>query len=580
VKYNVLLKFEEISWSVVTASSKQQRIHYTMRNSINMMKYPLKYLVLLITVFNISFAIQADAKQPNIVLILADDLGWVDISSDLATDGHGSRYYQTPAIDQLASQGMSFTQAYALQNCAPTRSAILTGQYPLRHYNGVFNVGSLNRPDKRTKGYPDLPITPPVQNKHINSDSTSLHETLQSGGYITSFFGKNHGGGEHRDLTKNHGVDYNFGTEEGPFINGTVDGKRVKSGFFAIKDDKIGWTFSIPVLKSYANPYDAAYVKKVLEPIANGNKPALAIGTPKHLTDALGDAAVDFIKERAEGEKPFFLYIPFHAVHFPIVARPDLIAKYEAINSRDERHGKPVYAAMIELLDQNIRKVLNALDDPNGDGSNSDSLSSDTLVLFTSDNGGFVGPTNNSPLRGKKGMFYEGGIRVPFICSWPGVITPGTVNREAVHCIDIYPTLADVGQAPIPNPSVQNLDGETLAPILKGKKKTLIRDSLYWHFPGYMDNRQRPNSVIQKTIQGNDYKLFYYYETGQYELYNLTEDISESRNLLDGNYPESTPKIAEELNMDLRRWLIDGNAPTGTWKKDNQRVDYPSSQAF
>lgn len=525
-------------------------------------------------------AVQAETKQPNIVLILADDLGWVDISSDLATDGHGSEYYQTPTIDRLASQGVSFTHAYAMQNCAPTRSAILTGQYPLRPYNGVYNVGSLNRPDKRTSVYPNLPIVPPKQRNDISSESTSLHETLKAGGYDTSFFGKNHGAGESENLTINHGVDFNFGTKAGPFIVGTVKGENVKSGFLAIEDDQDGWTFSIPALKPYAQPYDAAYVENILEPMANGNDPALVLGTPKHLTDALGDAAVDFIEERAGGAKPFFLYLPFHAVHVPIVARRDLIAKYKMLDPADRRHDHPVYAAMIELMDQNVRKVLNALDDPNGDGNDSDSLSSNTLVLFTSDNGGFMGPTDNAPLRGRKGMFYEGGIRVPFICRWPGVISPGVVNREAVHCIDIYPSLADLGQAPVPDSSFQELDGESLAPILLGRTETLTRESLFWHFPGYMDNRQRPNSVIRKRIQGNDYKLFYYYEDNRYELYNLTEDLHESTNLLEGEYSKSVRQIAKQLSSDLRKWLVEGNAPTGIWAINEEAVGYPSSEVF
>jgi len=527
----------------------------------------------LLTSLLICCTVLSAAQKPNIVLILADDLGWTDLSTGQTNFGNGSTYHETPNIDRLAAEGLSFPRSYVQQNCQPTRAALLSGQFAPHPRNRVYNVRSLSRATSKTEGYPNLPIIPPAQNSQIDPAGTSLHEMLKNAGYHTSWFGKYHAIGDPAELPVNHGVDYNFAT--GKKIKATVGGKVVESQYLALKDDTEGWKLPIPELAPYAQPYDQAYLDNVLAPLTNGNNLSLLLGTPKHLTDATGDAVVDYIRSRVPASEPFFVYLPFHAVHTKVVSRPDLTDKYQRKVSTDPRHTNPIYAGFVELLDQNVGKVLRVLDDPNGDGNCNDSIATNTLVIFCSDNGGAGGQTDNSPLRGAKGMYYEGGIRVPLICRWPGVIAPNTVCTQTIHCVDIFPTLAEVAGSPLPDPEFQRLDGESFAPILRGEAVRLSRDSIYWHCPGYMDNRQRPNSVIQKRINGEYYKLYFYYEDGHYELYNLTQDLSEITNLLEGTPDETIMRLAREMNTDLRNWLVEADAATGQWAINGETVAWP-----
>ncbi|WP_430932607.1 sulfatase [Saccharicrinis sp. 156] len=512
--------------------------------------------------------------QPNVILIMADDLGWTDLSSPNTSLGNASKYYETPNIDRLAKQGMSFTYAYTQQNCQPTRAALLTGQYATGPQNGVYNVGSLHRASKGLRA--STAIIPHNQTNYLTKECVSMFETVKTVGYHTAFFGKLHAikTGEHAESYL--GVDHNLALRKE--TKATVNGKKVNNEFFAQKDDTKGWMFSHEGLKPYAQPYDASYIKNVLEPLQNGNDPWILEGTPKHLTDALGDAVVDYIQERTQQNTPFFAYVPFHAVHVSILPRPDLEAKYKAKKSKDPRHFRADYAAFVELLDQNVGRILNALDDPNGDGDISDGIADNTLVVFYSDNGGFMGPTDNTPLRLRKGTYFEGGVRVPLIFRYPGTIAPNSVNTtQEVHAIDLYPTLADMVGAELPDPGVHDIDGKSVASILKGEMEVIEnKTELYWHFPGYMDVRNWPQSVIHYRHSNNQhYKLFYSYEDGSYELYNLSNDIGETTNLLAGNPDQTTFDLALKMNNKLREWLMNRSAPTGTWRNSGEPVAYP-----
>ncbi len=512
--------------------------------------------------------------QTNIIFIMADDLGWTDLSTSNTSLGNGSKYYETPHIDKMAKEGMSFTYAYTQQNCQPTRAALLSGQYATGANNGVYNVGSLHRASKEDRA--KTAIIAHDQTNYLTKECVSVFETVKTAGYHTAFFGKLHAikTGEH--ATTFLGVDHNLALRKE--TKSTVNGVKGNNEFFAQNDDEKGWIFSHCGLKKYAQPYDATYIKQVLEPLKNGNDPWLLEGTHKHLTDALGDAVVDYIKERTAENKPFFAYVPFHAVHVSILPRPDLEEKYKAKKSIDPRHNKAVYAAFIELLDQNVGRIINALDDPNGDGDPSDGIAENTLVVFYSDNGGFMGPTDNSPLRLRKGTYYEGGVRVPLIFRFPGVITPNTVNSvQEVHSIDFYPTLADMVGAQLPNPQEHEIDGKSIASVLKGETEAIDdKTELFWHFPGYMDVRNYPQSVIHmRHIDNNHYKLFYRYEDGTYELYNLSKDIGETNDLLLDDPNQATLDLAAEMNVKLRNWLMQRNAPTGTWRESGQIVAYP-----
>ena len=507
--------------------------------------------------------------KPNIVLLFADDLGWVDVSTGNTNGGRGSKRYETPVIDQLASEGMSFAYAYTNQNCAPSRASLISGQYPTGADNQVYNVGSLSRQDKRTKGFPNLPIKPFQQKKVIAEDGINIFDALKTQGYKTAFIGKSHG--TPHPLVGDFGIDLPADIHH--IIAAPVDGKRTKSYYMALQSDRKGWTFKSKYVDKYATPYDQNYINTTLKPYASRSELSLLEGTPKHLTDAIGDFSADYIKENANGDQPFFLYVPFHAVHSKVVGRKDLTEKYRK-RGLNERLAE--YASMIELLDQNIGKINRAIKDPNGDGDVSDDITDNTIFIVYSDNGGLK---DNKPLTGKKGTLTEGGIRVPLIFRYPGVIKANTITNQSVHCIDFLPTLAeltgvDLSTLKKPDGSSPQYDGVSFAKILKGEEKWLSRDNLFWHLPGYMDERFSPSTLIQTRIGSDYYKLFYFYETETFAMYHVNSDISEKKNLLN-NPTKKQLKIALQMNANMLAWLKANKAPTGTWVKNGENVPYP-----
>ena len=382
-----------------------------------------KYLFFtLITLFpGVSAYSQDQPTRPNIVFIIADDLGWTDLSV------MGSEYYETPNINRLATQGMMFTQAYAnCANCAPTRAALFSGQYSPR--TGIYTVASSARGKSSNRK-----LIPTKNNSILSANVITLAETLQQVGYRTGHFGKWHLGQDDNGTgPMNQGFDVN--------VAGNSSGYP----------------------KSYFSPY---------------KNPQLPDGPDgEHLTDRLTNEAIRFLQD--ESDSPFFLYVPYYTVHSPIQAKLNLVEKYKAKPPTDQ-HRNPTYAAMIESLDANIGRLLAALDDLE--------LTDNTMVIFTSDNGGNGNVTSQAPLRGAKGMFYEGGLRVPLIVRHPGYITPGSRSAEPVMTIDYYPTLVALADATLPNTP---LDGENLLPILQGKTETLSRP-LFWHFPAYLQASSR-----------------------------------------------------------------------------------------
>jgi len=512
---------------------------------------------------------QGNKKKPNIVFIFADDLGWTDISTGNTNKNNGSKIYETPIIDKLASQGMSFTNAYTNQNCAPSRAALISGQYATGADNQVYNVGSLKRQDKRTKGFPNVLIEPFKQKKVIAEDGINIFDVLKTKGYQTALVGKSHG--TPHPLKGDYGIDLPADIHH--IITAPINGKRTKNFYLALNSDKKGWTFNSDFVNKYANPYDDEYINTILKPYQSQGNLALLKGTPKHLTDAIGDFSVDYIKEKANDENPFFLYVPFHAVHSDVTGRKDLTEKYV---KRGLKPRVAEYASMIELLDQNVGKINAALKDPNDDGDFSDDITNNTIFIFYSDNGGL---RENNPLKGKKGNLTEGGLRVPLIFRYPNVIKENSITNQAVHCIDFLPTFAelvDVDLATLKKKdgSKPKYDGASFAKILTGKEKRISRENLFWHLPGYMDERFSPSTLMQKRIEDEYYKLFYFYETGEFEMYNITKDISEKRNILEN--PTSTEiEIALQMNADMLAWLKTNKAPTGTWVKNGQKVPYP-----
>ena len=512
---------------------------------------------------------QGNKKKPNIVFIFADDLGWTGISTGNTNKNNGSKIYETPIIDKLASQGMSFTNAYTNQNCAPSRAALISGQYATGADNQVYNVGSLKRQDKRTKGFPNVLIEPFKQKKVIAEDGINIFDVLKTKGYQTALVGKSHG--TPHPLKGDYGIDLPADIHH--IIAAPINGKRTKNFYLALNSDKKGWTFNSDFVNKYANPYDDEYINTILKPYQSQGNLALLKGTPKHLTDAIGDFSVDYIKEKANDENPFFLYVPFHAVHSDVTGRKDLTEKYV---KRGLKPRVAEYASMIELLDQNVGKINAALKDPNGDGDFSDDITNNTIFIFYSDNGGL---RENNPLKGKKGNLTEGGLRVPLIFRYPNVIKENSITNQAVHCIDFLPTLADLAGVDITtlkkkDGSKPKYDGASFAKVLKGEAERISRNNLFWHLPGYMDERFSPTTLIQTRVGEEYFKLFYFYETEEFEMFNITKDISEKRNILK-NPSSKEMEIALQMNTDMLAWLKTNNAPTGTWVKNKEKVTYP-----
>lgn len=411
----------------------------------------------------------------------------------------GSTFYETPHIDRLATQGILFSEAYApAANCAPSRACCLTGQYTPRH--GIYTVGNSER------GKPKDRKLIPTPNETVLADShVTIAEVLKAAGYVTGHIGKWHLGPDPRT----QGFDENIA----------------------------GCQWGSPSGGGYHSPF--TYPNCVQEKKG------------EYLTDRLGAEAVTFIATHKDS--PFFLHVAPHSVHTPLQGKTDLVARYRN-KIPSEAHHHPTYAAMIHSLDENVGRIMAILDELG--------LATNTLVLFSSDNGGVWNISRQWPLRAGKGSYYEGGIREPMIVRWPGKIKPGSRCSVPVSGIDLFPTFLDVAGAEIPEGKV--LDGESLMPLLT-QRGTIRERPLFWHFPIYLEGghpesrdprfRTRPGSVIRL----GDWKLHEYFEDGGLELYNLKEDIGEKV-----NRANEQPRRVQALHARLQAWRKDTEAPVPT----------------
>lgn len=506
------------------------------------------------------------SQSPNVVVIIADDMGWSQVSTGLTNLNNQSDFYETPTLETLASEGIAFPHAYVNgANCAPTRAALLSGQFASRPHNNIWAVDNLNRGGSST-----LLIGPsqglPSGIDELPASAITIAETMKTSGYATVHLGKFHvGENESTNVTNNAATDQGFDTNYG---GGT---KGAPGSYFASSSAPYTFHSNIgPELDVYAVPYTAA------ESIAlsvNGDN-ALE-GTKKHVTDAMADAAIDWME--VNKSTPFFMHFSNFAIHGPFDtgnARPDLVAKYQAKTPSQMGHNNIGQAAIAEGMDQTIGRLINYLkttSDPRNPGK---MLSENTLVYFISDNGGAIGTDDNGPLKGMKGELYEGGIRSVTL-AWseaPWLANKGTVNNTPIVAFDLYPTLAELGGASLPG-SGYNIDGESQWQMLTNGT-AMTREALYWHFPGYLiDSKrdQRPVSVIRK----GDYKLIHNYETASYEMYNLITDISETTNLLSGSPDQATLVIANDMSTLLRNHLISISAPLPTYRSNGQTVPLP-----
>jgi len=410
-------------------------------------------------------------QKPNFVFFLIDDMGWRDLAC------YGSTFYETPNIDRLAAQGMRFTSAYAAcPVCSPTRASIMTGKYPARLHLTDW-IPSHERP------YAKLRI--PDWTRHLALEELTIAEALKPAGYVSASIGKWHLGDEEFWPDK-QGFDLN--------VAGCQMGQP----------------------PSYFSPYKIP----TIQPGPDG----------EYLTDRLADEAVSFIEKNKD--RPFFLYLPHYAVHSPLMAKKEMVEKYQAKPKADEGQTNATYAAMIQSVDDCVGKVCAKLE--------ALGLADRTIVFFMSDNGGVVRTTSNAPLRAGKGTLYEGGIREPMIVRWPGAVKPASVCDEVVTSVDFFPTILTM--AGVMWESEGRLDGANLVPLLT-RGARLQRDAVYWHYPHYH------NTTPGGAIRAGDWKLIEYFEDGRVELYNLKDDLGETKDLA-----SAMPERAAELRKKLADW--------------------------
>lgn len=479
---------------------------------INVRKYtlirsrvPLTLLaVILLQITTTGVPVRAEQSSPNVILFLVDDLGWTDVGC------YGSSFYDTPNIDRLGREGRRFTSAYAAcAVCSPTRAAVLTGRYPSRigitdwiHFAAADRIRTEASEVHRTKwqGGAGREVLCPPNPYWMNLPEVTIAEMLGEQGYHTAHMGKWHLGGP-KWHPETQGFDINvagYGRGQPP---------------------------------SYFDPFDRHRANR---------KPWGPIPTIKprrkgeHLTDRLADEAVGFINDCKE--QPFFLYMSFYAVHTPIEPRQDLLQKYQQREPSGPQKNA-AYAALVEGMDQAVGKILNRLDQLN--------LTDNTIVIFTSDNGGYLAQTSNVPLRSGKGFPYEGGLRVPAIVRWPGHTTPGSESNQPISSVDWFPTIAEICDV---SPSDGRArDGHSLVSILTSSSR-LDRQSLLWHFPHYRVGKVVPYSVIR---QGNWKLIRRYAGATRFELFDLQNDLSETKDLSVAR-PELVRKLDEELSEMLQ----------------------------
>jgi arylsulfatase A-like enzyme len=426
-------------------------------------------------------------QRPNIIFIYIDDLGWRDVGF------MGSRYYETPHIDRLADGGTVFSAAYAnAPNCAPSRASVLTGLYPPRH--GIYTVGDPERGEANRRA-----LIPAPSRTALDTSLVTIAEALRARGYATAHVGKWHLGGV-GSLPTDHGFDLNVAGDE----RGNPPGY-----FYPYKR----WQNQLQFLPGEGEPGE-------------------------YLTDRLTDEAIGFIEQQRE--RPFFLYLAHYAVHTPLQAKQRLVDKY-ARKPATAEHGDPVYAAMIESVDESVGRIVAKLAELG--------LAERTAVVFFSDNGGFGPATSMAPLRGSKGMLYEGGLRVPLVAYWPGTIPPGRTIETPVIGTDLYPTFLEIAGG---RPEREAWDGLSLLPLVTGEGG-LPERPLFWHFPAYLEaDRSTPGpfrTTPAAAVRLGDRKLLEFFETGELELYDLAADMGEQVNLVD-----SLPEVAAQLRDTMTAW--------------------------
>jgi len=458
------------------------------------------------------------AKKPlNVILIIADDLGWTDLGI------YGSDLHETPNLDKLALDNVRFGQFYAASPvCSPTRASILTGQYPARlhittHFENSGDYAETSAFQNNRK------LNKPVTVGNLPLDTITLANMFHDAGYFTAHLGKWHLG-DFGYYPENHGFDINIG----------------------------GTAWGAP--DTYWYPFGGNNYQRQLRYI-----PGLELGSHEdsYLTDRLTDRALEVID--AKKEQPFFIHLAYYSPHTPIEAKPEWEDYFKTKVNDSMRHRNYIYAAMIASIDENVGRILDKLEE--------EELTDETIVIFISDNGGRIGSypgwetvANNEPLRSGKGSLYEGGIRVPMIIRWPGVTGGGRmINAPTITC-DLFPTILSMAGI---NGLDYQTDGMDLTPLIQGEKVGIDRESLYWHYPHYYSTTTPASSILQWP-----WKLIHYFENegpSALELYNLADDLSEENNLAD-----QQPDLVDSLYQQLRNWRNEVKAQLPSFNPEYQ----------
>jgi arylsulfatase A len=420
-------------------------------------------------------------SKPNIIYILADDLGWTALNS------YGNTFNETPNLNKMASQGMRFTNAYASAPvCSPTRGSLYTGQYPARVGILTFLSGT--------------------DTIHLDTTQITIAERLKDAGYKTGFIGKWHLTGY-----TSAGAEY-----VGPDQHGFDEVLSSETKYIGGGD--------------YWYPYFWA-----------PELPKLKTGpTPEYQVDRFNDQAVDYIARHKN--ETFFLVLSHMAVHTTLDGKPGLVAKYSA-KSGSGGANNPEFSAMLESIDDGVGKIMDTLD--------ALGLTENTLVIFNSDNGGYLGVGENTPLKKGKGWLFEGGIREPLIAKWPGIVAAGTVCDLPVITADMYPTLLEASKTP--PAAKQIIDGASFFSQLKSPTYFAKERNIFWHYA--IEKANFLGGPSAGAIRRGDWKLIQFFSDGHQELYNLRDDISETKDLLLTN-----PQKVEELKRLLTNWRTGINA--------------------
>nr|PZN48839.1 MAG: sulfatase [Bacteroidota bacterium] len=457
-------------------------------------------VVILILTVVACFRPQEEVIRPNVVFILVDDLGWLDLGF------MGSTAYETPNVDRLASEGMIFTNfCSGGPVCSPTRASIMTGKSTARTGITAFLI----TPDQ----------DPPYVTHQLELSEFTIAEAFREHGYRTGLFGKWHLGYDSEHWAANQGFEVAIG------------GTTSKNAWKMLHPDREPPVDQLEV--RYFSPHYLTHMEDGSE--------------GEYLTDRLTNETIRFIEEHRD--ERFFAFLSFHTVHTPLEVKEEVRARYEAkfrelgtLGLEGQEFGSrkcqnlPEYAAMVHHMDENVGRLLRRLSELG--------LDDNTIVVFTSDNGGKGSVTSMAPLRGAKHDLYEGGIRVPLIVRWPGKIRPRSRSDWPLISDDFYPTLLDLAGLPL-RPE-QHIDGRSFKPILLEESSTINRDALFWHYP---------HGVFQGAVRQGNMKLVYHYQTGKAELFDLEKDPGERNDI-----SESNSDVVIQMKAMLREWLKETNA--------------------